>query len=171
MSGYHWFSGLMASASACSAFAVTPADLSLVRFPNDSTNFAQPIAIAAPNDGSGRVFVIERCDDIRIVKNGVVLDPPFLSIDTACSSEQGILGLAFDPDYASNGTFYVTYTAPNSDPTLGDANDQVLARFTASAGNPDIANPNGTVILRVPDIADNHNGGDLHFDSQGFINW
>jgi glucose/arabinose dehydrogenase len=171
MSKRHWFSGLMASASACSAFAVTPADLSLVRFPNDSTQFAQPIAIAAPNDSSGRVFVIERCDDIRIVKNGVVLDPPFLSIGTACSSEQGILGLAFDPDYASNGTFYVTYTAPNSDPALGDANDQVLSRFTASAGNPDIANPNGTVILRVPDIADNHNGGDLHFDSQGYINW
>jgi glucose/arabinose dehydrogenase len=171
MSKRHWISGLIASASACSAFALTPTGLSLVRFPDDSTEFAQPIAIRAPNDGSGRVFVIERCDDIRIVKNGVVLDPPFLSIATACSSEQGILGLAFDPDYASNGTFYVTYTAPDSDPQLGAANDQVLARYTVSAGNADIANPNGTVILRVPDIADNHNGGDLHFDSQGYLNW
>jgi hypothetical protein len=171
MSKRHWISGLIASASACSAFALTPTGLSLVRFPNDSTEFTQPIAIRAPNDGSGRVFVIERCDDIRIVKNGVVLDPPFLSIATACSSEQGILGLAFDPDYASNGTFYVTYTAPDSDPELGESNDQVLARYTVSAGNADIANPNGTVILRVPDIADNHNGGDLHFDSQGYLNW
>jgi glucose/arabinose dehydrogenase len=171
MSKRHWISGLIASASACSAFALTPNGISLVRFPNDSTEFAQPIAIRAPNDGSGRVFVIERCDDIRIVKNGVVLDPPFLSIATACSSEQGILGLAFDPDYASNGTFYVTYTAPDSDPQLGALNDQVLARYTASAANADIANPNGTVILRVPDIADNHNGGDLHFDSQGYLNW
>jgi len=152
------------------AFAVTPADLRLARFPDDSTSFAQPIGISAPNDGSGRVFIIERCDDIVIVKNGVVLPTPFLSIDTACSSEQGILGLAFDPDFATNGTFYVTYTAPNGDPELGGANDQVLSRFTVS-GNPDIANPNGEEILRVPDIADNHNGGDLHFDSQGYINW
>lgn len=168
----HRFCGLAASAVVCPAIAqIQPADLSLVRFPDDSTIFAQPIGIRAPNDGSGRVFVIERCDDIRIVKNGVVLATPFLSIDAACGGEQGILGLAFDPDYASNGTFYVTFTAPNGDSELGDSNDQVLARYTVSAGNADIANPNGTEILRVPDIADNHNGGDLHFDSQGYLNW
>jgi len=129
-----------------------------------------PIAIRAPNDGSGRVFIIERCDDIVIVQNGAVLPTPFVSIATACSSEQGILGLAFDPDYATNGTFYVTYTAPDSDPSLGDSNDQVLARYTVSS-DPNIANPDGEVLLRVPDIADNHNGGDLAFDSQGYLNW
>lgn len=172
----HWISGLIAAVCAfpglsITALAVTPADLSLVRFPDDNTTFAQPIGIRAPNDGSGRVFIIERCDDIVIVKNGAVLPTPFVSIDTACSSEQGILGLAFDPDYATNGTFYVTYTAPNGDPQIGDSNDQVLARYTVSAGDPDIANPNGEILLRVPDIADNHNGGDLAFDSEGFINW
>jgi glucose/arabinose dehydrogenase len=167
---YH-LSGLIAGMWASAALAgVTPADLSLVRFPDDSTTFSQPIGIAAPKDGSGRVFVIERCSGIRVVKNGALLPTPFVSIATACSSEQGILGLAFDPDYATNGTFYVTYTAPNSDPDLGSSNDQVLARYTVS-GNPDVANPDGEVILRVPDIAGNHNGGDLHFDSQGYLNW
>ena len=165
------FGGIVASVTACSALAGVPDGLSLVRFPDENTEFSQPIGISAPNDGSGRVFVIERCDDIAVVKNGAVLATRFVSIETACSSEQGILGLAFDPDYATNGTFYVTYTAPNSDPALGAANDQVLARYTASAGDPDIANPNGEVILRVPDIADNHNGGDLHFDSEGYLNW
>jgi len=165
-----WISGLIAVALACPALAVTPADLSLVRFPDDSTTFAQPIAIRNANDGSGRVFIIERCSDIVIVENGAVLPTPFLSIDTACSSEQGILGLAFDPDYATNGTFYVTYTAPNSDPELGASNDQLLARFTVSS-DPDVANPDPEVLLRVPDIADNHNGGDLAFDSQGYLNW
>ena len=169
MSARHWLSGLIASASVCPAFAGSPA-IDLVRFPDDNTEFAQPIAIRAPNDGSGRVFIIERCDDIVIVQNGAVLPTPFVSIATACSSEQGILGLAFDPDYATNGTFYVTYTAPNGDPTLGDANDQVLARYTVSS-DPNVANPDGEVILRVPDIADNHNGGDLAFDSQGYLNW
>jgi glucose/arabinose dehydrogenase len=167
----HWISGLIAALSACPAFAITPADLSLVRFPNDSTTFAQPIGIRAPNDGSGRVFIIERCSDIVIVKNGAVLPTPFVSIDAACNGEQGILGLAFDPDYATNGTFYVTYTAPDGDPEIGDSNDQVLARYTVSAGDPDVANPDGEILLRVPDIADNHNGGDLAFDSEGFINW
>jgi glucose/arabinose dehydrogenase len=162
---------LFAAVSASSALAITPADLSLVRFPDASTTFAQPIGIRAPNDGSGRVFIIERCSDIVIVENGAVLSTPFVSIDAACSGEQGILGLAFDPDYATNGTFYVTYTAPNGDPEIGASNDQVLARYTVSAGNPDVANPKGEILLRVPDIADNHNGGDLAFDSQGYINW
>ena len=167
----HGISGLFAVVSASSAFAITPADLSLVRFPDDGTTFAQPIGIRNANDGSGRVFVIERCSDIVIVRNGAVLPTPFVSIDAACSSEQGILGLAFDPDYATNGTFYVTYTAPDGDSQIGAANDQVLARYTVSAGDPDVANPNGEILLRVPDIADNHNGGDLAFDSAGYLNW
>ena len=165
------FFGLLAAFAAGTAFAVTPSDLSLVRFPDDDTTFSLPIGIESPRDGSGRVFIIERCSDIAIVKNGIVLPTPFVSIATACSSEQGILGLAFDPDYATNGTFYVTYTAPNGDPRLGASNDQVLARYTVSNGNPDVANPDGEVILRVPDIAGNHNGGSLHFDSQGYLNW
>ncbi|MEO5626752.1 MAG: PQQ-dependent sugar dehydrogenase, partial [Dokdonella sp.] len=151
--------------------AIMPADLSLVQFPDTNTTFAQPIAIRAPVDGSGRVFIVERCGDIRIVKNGALLATAFLSIDVSCGGEQGILGLAFDPAFASNGTFYVTYTAPSSDPQLGASQDQVLARYVATPANADIANATGSVILRVPDIADNHNGGDLHFDGQGYLNW
>ena len=64
----------------------------------------------------------------------------------------------------------MTYTAPDSDPRIGSSADQVLARYTVAPGG-DVANPNGTVILRVPDIADNHNGGDLHFDRDGYLNW
>ncbi len=169
MAARYWLSGLIA-VLCVDAFAGTPGGLSLQRFPNGSTEFSQPIAISAPNDGSGRVFIVERCDDIVIVENGSVLPTPFVSIDAACSSEQGILGLAFDPDYATNGTFYVTYTAPDSDPQIGASNDQVLARYTVSS-DPNVANPNGEVILRVPDIRDNHNGGDLHFDNDGYLNW
>ncbi|MEO7431828.1 MAG: PQQ-dependent sugar dehydrogenase [Dokdonella sp.] len=153
------------------AAAVTPADLSLVRWPDAATSFNSPIAIRSANDGSGRVFVIERCSGIRIVKNGALLPTHFLDVAVSCNSEQGLLGLAFDPDYAANGTFYVTYTAPSADPSLGSSQDQVLARYTVSAASADIADPTGTVILRVPDIAANHNGGDLHFDRQGYLNW
>ncbi|MGA9342862.1 MAG: PQQ-dependent sugar dehydrogenase, partial [Rhodanobacteraceae bacterium] len=142
---------------------INPPDLHLERFPDANTTFAQPIAVRAPNDGSGRVFIIERCSDIRIVENNQLLATPFLSITPSCGGEQGILGLAFDPDFVNNGTFYVTYTAPGSDPQIGAAPDQVLARYTVSPPDGDVANPTGEVILRVPDIASNHNGGDIHF--------
>lgn len=169
-------SALFASASLHAAIA--PADLELVRWPDASTTFSEPVAVRAPDDGSGRTFVVERCDNpgssnttghLRIVRNGAVLPTAFLSVSVSCTSEQGLLGLAFDPQFASNRTFYVTYTATGSG--LGDSEDQVLARYTVSAATPDVANPTGTVILRVPDIADNHNGGDLHFDHQGYLNW
>jgi glucose/arabinose dehydrogenase len=66
----------------------------------------------------------------------------------------------------------VTYTAPAdiTPPSTGANRDQVLARYTVPAG-ADVADPNGQIILRVPDIADNHNGGDLHFDRDGYLNW
>ena len=149
---------------------IEPADLHLERWPNASTSFSQPIAVTHAGDGSGRVFVIERCSSIRVVKNGALLPTPFLSISASCSSEQGILGIAFDPDYADNGQFYVSYSAPGSDPRLGSSPDHVLARYTVSA-NPDVANPAGQVILRTPDIAGNHNGGDLHFGADGYLYW
>jgi len=158
------------SASFGATAGIVPADLSLVRWPNGSTTFSQPIAVTSPNDGSGRVFVIERCSGIRVVKNGSLLATPFLTVNASCSSEQGILGLAFDPDYASNGEFYVSYSAPSGDPRLGSSPDHVLARYTVSA-NPDVANPTGQVILRTPDIAGNHNGGDLHFGPDGYLYW
>ena len=165
-------------ASAALQAAITPADLELVRWPDTSTTFSEPVAVRAPAGDNARAFVVERCDSpgssntnghIRIVKNGALLPVAFLSVNVSCSSEQGLLGLAFDPQFASNRTFYVTYTAPGSG--LGDSQDQVLARYTVPVGTPDVASPTGTVILRVPDIADNHNGGDLHFDTQGYINW
>ena len=149
------------------AVALAPADLMLIdAAPNDSFN--GPLAISAPNDGSGRVFVVEQCGTIKIIKNGAVLPTPFLTLNVACNSEQGLLGLAFHPNYASNGVFYVAYTDPVQ--AIGSSNDQVLARFTVS-GNPDVANATGTVVMRVPDIADNHNGGDIHFGADGYLYW
>ncbi|MGA9333461.1 MAG: PQQ-dependent sugar dehydrogenase [Rudaea sp.] len=149
-------------------FAQAPADLMLVDAA-PGYSFDQPLAARSANDGSGRLFVIEKCGTIRIVKNGVVNATPFLSLNVACNSEQGLLGLAFSPQYSSNGIFFVTYTDPSAQ-HLGTTNDQVLARFTVSS-DPDIANTNGTVVLRVPDIADNHNGGDIHFGADGYLYW
>jgi glucose/arabinose dehydrogenase len=149
------------------ASAQIPADLMLVdAAPNDT--FSSALAVRAPHDGSGRLFVVEQCGTIRIIKNGAVLPVAFLTLSVACNSEQGSLGLAFHPNYASNGVFYVAYTDPSS--SIGGSQDQVVARFTVSA-NPDVANPNGTIVMRVPDLADNHNGGDIHFGTDGYLYW
>ncbi len=149
------------------ALAQAPADLMLVDAAPGAT-FSQPLAVRAPNDGSGRVFVVEKCGHIKIIKNGSVNPTAFLTLSVACNSEQGSLGVAFHPNYASNGVFYVTYTDPTQ--AIGTSKDQVLARFTVSA-DPDVANPNGTVVMRVPDLADNHNGGDIHFGADGYLYW
>ena len=72
-----------------------------------------PVFLTAPPGDTTRLFVVEKAGVIRIVKNGVVLPTPFLDITalTTKSSEQGLLGLAFPPDYATSGRFYVSYTA------------------------------------------------------------
>jgi glucose/arabinose dehydrogenase len=158
---------LLALLASAPALGQIPSDLMLIdAAPNDS--FSSPLAVRAPHDGSGRLFVVEQCGTIKIIKNGAVLATPFLTLSVACNSEQGSLGLAFHPNYASNGVFYVAYTDPVQ--AIGTSNDQVLARFTVSA-NPDVANPSGTVVMRVPDIADNHNGGDIHFGPDGYLYW
>jgi len=175
---FHSFALLLgASVVSTAALAIAPSDLTLTQVvPNGSFN--HPIGIRAPNDGSGRLFVIDRCvaegsspttGSIKIVKNGAVLATPFLTIpNVACVGEQGVIGLAFDPNYATNGTFYVVYTASGA--KIGASEDQVLTRYTVSA-NADVANATGTVVMRVPDIANNHNGGDIHFGPDGFLYW
>jgi glucose/arabinose dehydrogenase len=165
------FLGAILAVTACgAAHAGVPDDLELVRWPTASTTFSQPIGIRHAGDGSGRVFVVERCGTIRIVDDGAVLATPFLSVSVSCGGELGLLGLAFDPDFESNGTFYVSYSAPGSDPELGTSPDHVLARYTATPGS-NVANPTGTVVMRVPDLASNHNGGDLHFGHDDYLYW
>mgnify|MGYP002867133404 CR=1 FL=1 len=135
---------------------------------------ADPVNIAAPDDGTGRVFIVERVGRIRILDaEGTLLEEPFLDISELVQNdylEQGLLGLAFHPDYANNGWFYVAFTAPAAEPRLGSSPDQVVARFTVSANDPDIADPGSRLdIIRIPDLSGNHNGGDLHVAPDGYL--
>lgn len=137
-------------------------------------NFNTPVAVRAPNDGSGRLFVVEKGGAIRVVKNGATLATPFLSVSVSTSSEQGLLGLAFHPNFGkvglpNNTEFYIAYTRPSGDPRLGSTPDQAIARYTVPTLDADVATPTGTLVLRVPDLASNHNGGDLHFGPDGFL--
>jgi glucose/arabinose dehydrogenase len=124
--------------------------------------------LTTPPGDSARLFLVEQGGRIRIVKNGVLLGTPFLDIHTLVStgSEQGLLGLAFYPDYATSGRFIVSYTSPTG--TQGGGTS-ILARYTVSADS-DIANPAADrILLTVDQPYSNHNGGMIAFGPDGFL--
>lgn len=129
---------------------------------------ADPINVAAPDDGSGRVFIVERVGRIRIVdKDGTLLPDPFLDISDEVKTdflEQGLLGLAFSPDYKSNGLFYVYYSDFR---TNGDV---FLAEYSVSKDDPNVADPDSVRLLFTQDKPyTNHNGGTIHFGPDGYL--
>src|SRR5215207_490794 len=115
-------------------------------------------------DGSGRLFIIEKAGRIRIMENDQLLQAPFLDITERVGNngnEQGLLDLAFHPQYAQNGRFFVNYTD-----TRGDT---VLARFQVSS-DPNLADPNSeTPLLGIDQPFPNHNGGVLAFGPDGYL--
>lgn len=124
--------------------------------------FIRPLDIQNAGDGSGRLFIVEQAGVIRVLQNETLLETPFLDISERvddAGNEQGLLGLAFHPEFAQNGFFYVNYTEAGG--------DTVIARFTAS-GN--VADPNSEVrLLGVQQPFPNHNGGGLAFGPDGSL--
>ncbi|MEQ1895574.1 MAG: PQQ-dependent sugar dehydrogenase, partial [Planctomycetota bacterium] len=121
-----------------------------------ATGLNRPLWAGAPM-GDERIFVATKAGQIRVVKSGALLATPFLDIAAKVStlSERGLLGVAFHPNYASNGSFYVNYSDL--------AGDTVVARFQVSA-DPDVADPlSESVVLTQGQPFDNHNGGDIQF--------
>jgi glucose/arabinose dehydrogenase len=135
-----------------------------------ASGLSQPVGIANAGDGSNRLFIVLQSGLIRIydLETQTLLGTPFLNISALVDdsgSEQGLLGLAFHPDYESNRQFYVNYTydpGPGLDRTR-------IAMYQASAGNPNIALTTETQILEFEQNASNHNGGDMHFDPDGYL--
>jgi glucose/arabinose dehydrogenase len=145
-----------------------PGDLALIEV---ASGLAQPLTVRHAGDGSGRLFVVERLGRIRIVDpNAGVLATPFLDLTAvvdAVGGEQGLLGLDFHPDYESNGFFYVNYTW---DPPGENLDRTVVARYSVSAGDPDVANPaSGVTLLELEQNAGNHNGGNILFGPDGYL--
>jgi glucose/arabinose dehydrogenase len=150
--------------------AAQSGDLPVISLTQPIGGLTQPIGVTHAGDGSGRLFIIEQGGRIRVFKDGALLPTPFLDLGGRISSggEQGLLGLAFPPDFASKGYFYVNYTLPNAP---GDVGDSVVARYSVNAANPDLADPNSEQrILTVAQPFDNHNGGHLAFGPRdGFL--
>jgi glucose/arabinose dehydrogenase len=123
---------------------------------------SNPTAMAFAPDG--RAFIAQQGGQLRVVKNGALLTQPFLTVSVNASGERGLLGVAFDPQFTTNGYVYVYYTTSSS-----PIHNRV-SRFTASGGNPDVvASGSEVVLLNLPALssATNHNGGAIHFGGDG----
>ena len=151
-------------AVAATALSAAPAvSLRLV-----AQNLNLPVEMVPANDGSGRMFIVEQDGVIRILDSGTLLAAPFLDISQAnivlSGGEQGLLGLAFHPQYASNGAFYVHYTR-RPDGAI------VIARYLRNAMDANLADAgSAAVLLTIPHPTyENHNGGRLAFGPDGFL--
>lgn len=128
-----------------------------------ASDFTNPTEIV--NAGDSRLFVVEQGGLIRVVSSqGTINNTPFLDLSNIISNggERGLLGLAFHPDYANNGFFYVNYT--------NSSGDTEIARYNVSNADADIADPaSGVIMLNVDQPFANHNGGCIRFGPDGYL--
>lgn len=129
-----------------------------------ASGLSVPVDITHPGDK--RIFIVEKGGRIQIVAmDGSVQNTPFLDISgrvNSVSNERGLLGLAFHPDYVTNGYFFVNYT--------NNSGDTRVSRFSRDPADPDRADPNSEkIILTVDQPQANHNGGDLCFGPDGYL--
>lgn len=151
-----WFVAALVGCSVMPLSAQTPLQLQLV-----ATGLERPVLMVSPPGDTSRLFVVEQPGRIRVVRDGVLLPTPLLDITTgfvvSYRNELGLFGLAFHPDFASNGHFYVYYTGfpwPMA----------YVRRFTVSAGNPDVADPaSGLTVFNTQLVYGNHNAGMIAF--------
>src|SRR3989475_9392230 len=122
-----------------------------------------PLYVTHAGAGSGRLFVVEQSGRIRIVENGGLVETPLLEISSRVRSggEQGLLGLAFHPDYRRNGRFIINYNRDSDGAT-------VLAEYRVS-DNPKLAGQDEKLLMVVPQPYANHNGGMVGFGHDGFL--
>jgi len=139
-----------------------------------SLNFGELVGFEVPPDGTNRIFVVEKLGRIHVFENrdDVTTSRVFLDIQSLVVSggEQGLLGLAFDPDYATNRRFYVNYTAEVGCNAPAAAGCSKIMRFQARANDPDQADPaTRTEILEFRQPFSYHNGGPVVFGPDGML--
>jgi glucose/arabinose dehydrogenase len=140
--------------------------------------FTNPVCLASPPGETSRLFIVEKTGRIVVITNLAAptrtifmdISSKVISlVDTSVGGEEGLLGLAFHPGYATNGFFYVFYTGPATT-SAGTGRHDILARYQVSGPNPNQGDASSEIryILQY-DEADNHNAGDLHFGQDGYL--
>lgn len=123
-----------------------------------------PVYVTGAGDGTNRLFVIEQGGRIKVLEPGATTPSVFLNISSRvlAGGERGLLGLAFHPDFSNNRRFFVDYTRQPDGAT-------VIAEYRASEAHPNLADPNETTLLVIPQPFANHNGGMISFGPDGFL--
>jgi glucose/arabinose dehydrogenase len=159
---------LFLAAASCDSNQSSPATMRPPAAPSGymtvrvADGLSEPVDLTAPPGDTTRIFIVEKTGKIRILKGGQVLSRAFLDISGLVSndSEQGLLGLAFHPQYASNGKFYVDYTDVSGD-------TRVVEYLVSS--DPESASAVSREILFVDQPFSNHNGGQVAFGPDGYL--
>jgi glucose/arabinose dehydrogenase len=157
------FTGVLLTALCGCSSSTDPEGDPLLELQPTIGGLTMPVYLTAPA-GDARLFVVEQPGRIRIVKNGQLLPVPFLDIGSRVSydGERGLLSMAFDPQYATNGFFYVYYTSAPS-------GDIVVERYGGTVG-ADVAGTTPTPVITIPHPgAANHNGGLVMFGPDGML--
>ncbi|RYZ55635.1 MAG: cadherin, partial [Sphingobacteriales bacterium] len=149
-------------AACIAAFVAHGQTLAVTSF---ATGFSNPVDIE--NAGDDRLFIVQQGGIIRILNaDGTINPTPFLTLAPSVidsGGEMGLLGLAFHPQYQTNGFFYVNYTRDGDGATT-------IARYAVSASDPNVADPaSATVMLNVAQPFSNHNGGTIKFGPDGYL--
>lgn len=128
------------------------------------SGLTNPLYLTSARDGSNRLFIVEQPGRIKVLQPGATSPTVFLDITDKVLSggERGLLGLAFHPQFSTNGRFFVNYTRRPDGAT-------VIAEYRVSASNPDLADGQEKVILIIPQPFPNHNGGMVEFGPDGFL--
>jgi glucose/arabinose dehydrogenase len=130
-----------------------------------ASGFSSPVGIEHPANDT-RLFIVQQGGLVRILNtNGTINATPFInlsSVITTAGNEQGLLGLAFHPNYAANGQFFVNYTRSSDGAT-------VIAKYTVNTANPNIAQTTGTILMTIAQPFSNHNGGCIRFGPDGYL--
>lgn len=124
----------------------------------------RPVFMTQPDDGSNRRFIVEQGGAIRVFSDGAILPDPLLDISSNVTggSEQGLLGMALDPEFPENGLFFINFTDPDG--------DTQVVRYSVSSDEPNRADPaSALTILSVDQPYRNHNGGMIAFGPDGYF--
>jgi glucose/arabinose dehydrogenase len=143
------------------SYSIKPAFINL-------PSIANPIELTSPDDGTNRLFMVSQKGQIMVFSNTANVSTKTVFLDLTAkvnfSGEMGLLGLAFNPDYKSNGYFYVNYVRKST--TL----ETVIARYKVSTNNPDVADPNSEeILLTYAQPYENHKGGKLAFGNDRYL--
>ena len=143
--------------------ACAPSQQGELKFELYAGGFTKPVGLYSALDGSGRLFVLEQNGIIRIVVGGSTIKTPFLDISDIVSkgSEQGLLGLAFHPNYKKNGYFFINYTDKDG--------STIVARYSVSKHENIADKKSAKLIMRIKQPFSNNNGGALAFGPDGYL--